>query len=56
LDLPLKISVFQDETGSSFLAFRKLSYLAESHGKSGDPRFAKMEALLEKLASQAADL
>jgi CubicO group peptidase (beta-lactamase class C family)/uncharacterized protein (DUF302 family) len=56
LDLPLKISVFQDETGSSFLAFHKLSYLAESHGKSGDPRFAKMEALLEKLASQAADL
>lgn len=55
LDLPLKILVFQDQTGSTFMAFRRLELLEEEHGLQEDGRLAKMEALLERLVNQAAD-
>jgi CubicO group peptidase (beta-lactamase class C family)/uncharacterized protein (DUF302 family) len=56
LELPLKVGAFEDETGSTFVGFRKMSLLADEHGQLKDPRFETIERFLESLVNEAADI
>lgn len=56
LDLPLKMGIFTDMTGSTFIAFSKTQNLAAAHGIPDDPQLMKMEILLESIAANVADL
>lgn len=56
LELPLKIAVWEDATGSSWVGFKKLTDLEEGYGLRDDPALKKMEALLETLAKEAAEI
>lgn len=54
IELPLRISVWEDEKGKVWLAFPRMSYIAGAYGLSIDPVIEKMQALLEDLAKSAA--
>jgi uncharacterized protein (DUF302 family) len=56
LELPLKVGAFEDETGSTFVGFRRMSLLADEHGQLKDPRFETIERFLESLVNEAADI
>ena len=56
LELPLRISVWQDEAGSTWLAFPRLKRLAADYGLENHPVIAKMEGLLEALVRRAGSL
>jgi len=56
LDLPLRIAVWEDEHGSVWLGFQRLSVLGEAHGIGDSPVLAGMERLLEELARRAGSL
>ena len=56
LELPLRISVWQDEAGSTWLAFPRLKRLAADYGLTGHPVIAKMEGLMEALVRGAGNL
>lgn len=53
LELPLRISVWEDEAGSVWLAFPQMSLMAEEYGLAGRPEAAKIQALLEELVRRA---
>lgn len=53
LELPLKIAVLEDGSGSVWLAFRKMAVLAEEYGLADHPLIPRMEALMEALAREA---
>lgn len=53
LELPLKIAVWEDEAGSTWLAFPRLHKLADDYGLSSHPAIPKMEALMESLVRKA---
>lgn len=53
LELPLKISVWEDESGSTWLAFRRVADLAGEYGLADHPVAGKMEMLLEELVKRA---
>ncbi|MBC5584744.1 DUF302 domain-containing protein [Eggerthella sp. NSJ-70] len=55
LELPLRIAVWEDEAGRTWLAFPTMKELAERYGLGEMPVIAKMQELLESLANQAAD-
>ncbi|WP_195270284.1 DUF302 domain-containing protein [Eubacterium sp. 1001713B170207_170306_E7] len=54
LDLPLRIAVWEDEAGSTWLAFPKTAKIAEAYGLEDHPAVPKMEALMENLVQAAA--
>ena len=56
LELPLRISIWEDEAGSTWLAFPRLDNMAQEYGLSGHPVIPKMQSLLEKLVRTAANV
>lgn len=56
LELPLRISVWEDEAGSTWLAFPRLSPLFAQYGLDGHHAAAKMQTLLEQLTNKAANI
>jgi len=53
LELPLRISVWEDEAGSAWLAFVRTEVTAEAYGLAGNPTLAAMQRLLEGLVAGA---
>ncbi len=53
LELPLKIAVWEDENGSTWLAFPRMDLLSSDYGMEEEPMIKKMQALLESLAAKA---
>lgn len=53
VELPLRISIWEDESGSVWLAFPKMSRLTSPYGLEDHPVTAKIEALLEELVIRA---
>lgn len=53
LDLPLRIAVWENEAGSTWLAFPKTAKMAEAYGLENHPVIPKMEALMESLVQAA---
>ena len=56
IDLPLRISVWEDENGCTWLAFPRLRQMAEQYGLENNPAIPKMEALMEGLVRQAGNV
>ena len=56
IDLPLKILVWQDETGNTWLSYNDPSWLAKRHGTGRDtePTIAALSGALKALAKGAA--
>lgn len=55
LELPLRISVWEDEGGSTWIAFPRLQRMAEEYGLEKHPAVAGMQRLLETLAGRGAN-
>lgn len=55
IELPLRISVWEDESGRTWLAFPAMTALAARYGLVDMPVIAKMQKLLESLVCQAAN-
>lgn len=53
LELPLRISVWEDEKGSTWLAFPRIAHMAAEYGLSQHPAVPKMQALMEELVETA---
>lgn len=53
LELPLRISIWEDEAGSIWLAFPHLHPMAAEYGLEKHPAIPKMESLMEALVRQA---
>ena len=56
LELPLKIAVWEDEAGSTWLAFPKMKPVAEEYSLGDHPVIGNMQKLLERLVKRAANL
>ena len=56
LELPLKIAVWEDEAGSTWLAFPKMKPVAEEYSLGDHPVIGNMQKLLERLVKKAANL
>lgn len=56
LELPLRISVWEDEAGSTWLAFPRTKNIAGAHGLDGDPTLSAMQRLLEDLVRSAGSI
>lgn len=56
LELPLRISVWEDEPGSTWIAFPRLKLMAAGYGLENHPVIAKMEGLMESLARIAGNV
>lgn len=56
LELPLRISVWEDEAGSIWLAFPNIARMAAEYGLENHPAVPKMQALLEKLVHKAGNI
>ena len=54
IELPLRISIWEDEAGRTQIAFPQMKELAARYGLGDLPVIAKMQQLLETLAGQAA--
>lgn len=55
LELPIKISVWEDENGSTWLAFHRIRKLTADYSLDKHPVSAKLETLLEDLVRRAGD-
>jgi uncharacterized protein (DUF302 family) len=55
IDLPLKMLVWQDEAGTTFLSYNDPVYLADRHdvGDAGKPVVAAMSSALNAIATKA---
>jgi len=53
-ELPLKIAVWQDASGSVWLSFPRMKELAANYGLENDPTITSMQTLLESIAQAAA--
>lgn len=53
LELPLRISVWEDEAGSTWLAFPRIPRMAAEYGLEKHPVVGKMERLMEELVRNA---
>lgn len=53
LELPLRIALWEDETGSTWLAFTRMERLAGEYGLGSHPVVGKMQELLEELVRKA---
>lgn len=56
LELPLKISVWQDKAGSVWMAFPLMVEMATPYGMQNEPTVAGMQNLLENLTRKAANV
>ena len=56
LELPLRVSIWEDGDGSTWLAFPRLGRLAADYGLGAHPVVPKMEALLEELVRRAGNV
>ncbi|MFR9189364.1 MAG: DUF302 domain-containing protein [Anaerotruncus massiliensis (ex Togo et al. 2019)] len=56
LELPLRISVWEDEAGSTWLAFPRLGRLTAEYGLQAHPAVPRMEALMEELVRGAGNV
>lgn len=56
LELPLKIAIWEDESGSTWLGFHHMETLASSYGLANNKTIKAMETLLEDLVRQAGNL
>lgn len=56
LELPLKIAVWEDESGSTWLAFPRMDLLANEYGMEEESVIKKMQTLLESLAVMASSV
>lgn len=53
IELPLRISVWEDASGSVWAAFPRMKNLAEPYGQQGNPVVGKMQTLLEEITRKA---
>jgi len=53
VELPLKISVWEDAKGSVWVAFPQMSKLATAYGQEANPVAPKMQSLLEEIVAKA---
>jgi CubicO group peptidase (beta-lactamase class C family)/uncharacterized protein (DUF302 family) len=53
LELPLRISVWQDAKGSVWVAFPQMNKMAAIYGQEGNPIVYKMQSLMEGIADKA---
>lgn len=56
LDLPLRISVWEDETGSTWFAFPRTEGIAEAYGLQGNRTLSGMQKLLEAVVKAAGSI
>ncbi len=56
LELPLRISVWEDEAGSTWLAFPRIELMAEEYGLKKHPAVRKMQKLMESLVQKAGNI
>ena len=56
LELPLRVSVWEDEAGSTWLAFKRTAEIAEEHGLGENATLAGMQKLLEDVVRSAANI
>ena len=56
LELPLRISVWEDQEGSTWLAFPRMEGIGEEYGLEGNPTLSGMEKLLEEVVRAAGSL
>lgn len=56
LELPLKISVWEDKNGSVWVAFPRMKEMAARYGLQNEPTVAGMQNLLENLTRKAASV
>lgn len=56
LELPLRISVWEDEEGSVWVAFPRMDLVGKDYGMEKNPVISKMQGLLEKLVNKSAHL
>lgn len=54
IELPLRISVWQDKNGSVWATFPQMKVLAAEYGLDGEPVVGKMQELLEKIVVSSA--
>ena len=53
LELPLRISVWEDAKGSVWVAFPRMGKLMVAYGQEGSPTAVKMQSLMEEIAAKA---
>lgn len=53
IELPLKISVWEDKDGNVWLSIPRIKQIAANYGMEDHPVIGKMQELLEKIASQS---
>lgn len=53
IELPLKISVWEDKNGKVWISFPLMEQLASVYGLEKEPVIGKMQELLEKIAGKA---
>lgn len=56
IELPLKISVWEDKKGSVWLTFPQMSQLAADYNMEGNPIIANMQTLLEGIVVKSANV
>lgn len=56
LELPLRISIWEDEAGSVWLAFPRMDGIAKAYGMETSPIIGNMEKLLENLVQKAGSI
>ena len=56
LELPLRISVWEDESGSTWLAAPRMKRTAVEYGLENHPAVAGMQRLVETLIREAANV
>lgn len=56
IELPLKISVWEDKGGSVWATFPQMKSMAAAYGLEGEPVIGKMQDLLEKIVIQSASV
>lgn len=56
IELPLKISVWEDEKGSVWVTFPQMGVMATEYGLDKGPVIGKMQKLLEKIVIQSASV
>ena len=56
LELPLRIALWEDAVGSTWLAFPRMERLAGEYGLGSHPVIGKMQTLLEELVRKAGSI